>query len=366
MKKLLALVLCSVMLFSACSGGEKPDKGNEPDNNKTAEETEKETEEDKGPDLTGLAINPLTGLYIDEDAAARRTVSVVINNLPKALPQSGIGQADIYYEVLAEGGITRMVVLFQDFNAEKIGPVRSARDYFTYFALDNDAVFVHHGGSPTGYAAIKNRGIADIDGMGCDAFWRDKERVNKPGMYEHSSYISAEGILKSAEKYGYRMTREVEPMFTFAEEEITPEGEDVTAMTLKYSGDQISRFEYDEQKGVYYRYQNGNAHIDDLTGETVSVKNVIVQYANTYVIAGDEAGRREVELVGSGTGYYYTNGRYENITWTKTAYNSPTKWYGSDGKELMLNKGKTFICVYPIGYEVATEGMQTANETPAE
>lgn len=358
MKKILALVLCSAMLFTACSSGKETLKEVEPDTKETAEVPEEEKEPEV--DLTGLAVNPLTGLYIDEDAAARRTVSVVINNLPKALPQSGIGQADIYYEVLAEGGITRMVVLFQDFDAEKIGPVRSARDYFTYFALDNDAIFVHHGGSPTGYAAIRNRGIADIDGMSCGAFWRDKDRVNKPGMYEHSSYIDAEGILESAGNYGLRMTREGEPMFTFSEEERTPIGDDVTALTLKYSGDQISRFEYDAEEGVYYRYQNGSAHIDDLTGETISVKNVIVQYANTYVIAGDDAGRREVELVGSGTGYYYTNGKYENITWTKTAYNSPTKWYGADGKELKLNKGKTFICVYPSGFEVATEGSTAA------
>lgn len=345
MKRFLALTLCAVMLFTACSKDEQTsaeiDNGTE-----ITEETEGNMDE------SNLVKSPLTGLYIvRQESIGRRPVAVVINNAPKALPQSGIGEGEIYYEVLAEGGITRMVVIFNDFDAIKIGPVRSAREYFTYFALDNDALFVHHGGSPTGYSSIKNRGISNIDGMSCSAFWRDQERVNQPGMYEHSSYIDAAGIFESAEEYGYRLESD-EAMFTFAEEEKTLSGEGGKNIELKFSGDQISYFEYNEDDRFYYRYQNGKAHIDELTGETINVKNVIVQFANTYAIAGDEAGRQEVDLVGSGTGYYFTNGSYEPISWTKTSYDSPTKWYGSDGKELELNVGKTFICVYPENYEV--------------
>ncbi len=353
MKKFLALLLGAVMLFSACSS----DKPVSNDNEGSTEIVEEEIEIDP---YEGMAINPLTGEYIDEDAAQRRAVAVVINNLPKALPQSGLGQADIYYEVLAEGGITRLVALFQDFDAEKIGPVRSARDYFTYFALDNDAVFVHHGGSTTGYAAIKNRNVDALDGMSCQAFWRDQYRLNQPGMYEHSSYTDAAGILESAESYGYSLEENDAPMFTFSEEEKTPSGDGAEDILLKYSGEQVSNFVYSDVNGLYYRYQNGEAHIDELTGETITVKNIIVQFANTFVIPGDEAGRREVELVGSGTGYYFTNGGYETISWTKNTYSSPTKWYGSDGQELELNKGKTFICVYPEGYDVTLASLQAA------
>ena len=347
MKKFLVLVLGAVMLFAACSKDE-PVSSEKVENEVTQEVVEVDPYE-------GMAINPLTGLYIDEEDADRRTVAVVINNLPKALPQSGIGLGDVYYEVLAEGGITRMVVFFQNLDAEKIGPVRSARDYFTYFALDNDAVFVHHGGSTTGYEAISRRNIDNIDGMRCQAFWRDPERVNKPGMYEHSSYVDGAGILRSAENAGYSLEANDAPMFKFAEEEKTPTGDGANDIVLKFSPEQISNFVYSDVKGEYYRYQNGNAHIDELTGETIAVKNVIVQFANTFVIPGDDAGRREVELVGSGTGYYFTNGKYETISWTKTSYDSPTKWYGADGKELELNKGKTFICVYPEGFDVVMQ-----------
>jgi len=350
MKKFLALVLCSVMLFSACSSDEPV--LNEVEGNNNVEVTEEIEEPDP---YEGMAINPLTGLYIDEADAHRRAVAVVINNLPKALPQSGIGEADIYYEVLAEGGITRLVALFQSLKSEKIGPVRSARDYFTYFALDNDAVFVHHGGSGTGYEAIKNRSINNLDGMSCQAFWRDQVRFNTPGMYEHSSYTDGAGILESAKDYGYSMAENDAPMFKFSEEEVMPTGEGAVDIMLDFSAEQKSNFVYSESKGEYYRYQSGEAHIDELTGETIAVKNVLVQFANMFVIPGDEAGRREVELVGSGTGYYFTNGKYEAVSWVKNSYSSPTKWYGSDGKELELNKGKTFICVYPEGFNVTLQ-----------
>ena len=148
-----------------------------------------EEEEDPGPDLTGLAMNPLTGHYIDEDLAWRRPLAVVINNINQALPQSGIAQADVIYEVLAEGGVTRLVAIYKEMDAEKIGPVRSTRHYFLDFALNHDAVLVHHGGSPQGYAAISNMGAANLDGMHIvRAFFRDPARAAIPRMIEHSSF----------------------------------------------------------------------------------------------------------------------------------------------------------------------------------
>ena len=341
MKKLVLFIVFAVLVFGGCSK-----KAEEPGEKEEIEEMQEEPKED----LTGKDINPLTGLYIDETAAHRRPVAVTINNLHKALPQSGIAQADLYYETLAEGEITRIVALFQDFDAEKIGPVRSARDYFTYFALDNDAVYIHHGGSETGYAAIANRDVDDIDGMVDAAFWRDKERVNQPGMYEHSSYTNAENIFASWEKKGYRedVKEGLRGMFSFLEEDTDLAG-DKTALdvSLPYSSYQVSQFQYLPEEKLYERYQTGEPQIDDQTGETLKVKNVIIQYANMRVI--DSAGRRDIDLVGSGSGVYITNGKAVDITWSKEKYNTPTKWFDSEGKELKLNKGKTWICVYPNG-----------------
>lgn len=356
MKKVILLLLFGSLLLSGCGQKQKAEAPKEPEPPQVVE-TPKEPEQnapEPEEDLTGKAKNPLTGLYIAEEEAKKRPVAVTINNLHKALPQSGIGEADIIYEVLAEGEITRLVAIFQSLQAEKIGPVRSAREYFTYFALDNDAIYVHHGGSPNGYTAIKKRGVAHIDGMNDGAFWRDKTRANQPGMYEHSSYTSAAGITKSSKEKGFRIEEDegYEGMFRFQEEDTNLKGEPCSVVTLPYSTYQVSEFRYDSNKGMYDRNQSGDPQIDETTGEILSAKNIIIQFANTYVLAGDDAGRRGIDLVGNGDGYYISNAAYIPITWEKGSYNSPTKWYDEKGLELRLNPGKTWICVYPKGQEM--------------
>lgn len=348
MKRFLVFLICIGMAFSSGCGKKKtePTAAQPTTEAKEPEKTDPVKEE---PSFEGMAINPLTGLYIDEDVAKRRPFAVMINNLHKALPQSGIGQADLYYETLAEGEITRIVAVFQDFDAEKIGPVRSARDYFTYFALDNDAFFIHHGGSQTGYGAIKSRGLDSLDGMADKAFWRDQARLNTAGMYEHSSYTDAQDLIESVEAKGYKMERSVEAMFTFYDEDTALGGAalNATDVVIPFSSYQVSEFVYDEDKMLYKRIQSGDEQIDDLTGEAITVKNVIIQQTEISVIPGDDAGRRNVDLVGSGEGIFITNGKARNITWEKDDYSTPTKWYDEKGENLKINTGKTWICVYP-------------------
>lgn len=240
MKKLYIGLVCILLLLTACGKKEAsppvPEEKETQQKDSIESKEEKELEEEKE-DLSGKAVNPLTGLYIEEESAQRRPIAVMINNLHKALPQSGIGQADLIYEALAEGEITRLVAVFQNFDAEKIGPVRSAREYFTYFALDNNAVYVHHGGSETGYSAIRKRGLNAIDGMtDKTAFWRDKARANKPGMYEHSSYVSAEGLLESCANRGFSMENDKQGMFLFFKEDTDLKNDNLAqTITIPYS-----------------------------------------------------------------------------------------------------------------------------------
>lgn len=326
--------------------------------------------------LIGKAINPLTGLYIDEEAAARRPVAVVINNLKKALPQSGLAQADLYYEVLAEGGITRIIPVFQDFNSEKIGPIRSARHYFLDFALDHDAVFVHHGGSQeagaaNAYNAIASLSVNNLDGMRLEgtAFWRDPIRNAQAGMKEHSSYTSAEKIFESMEKLGYRKDRPEDFMlsYLFYDEPSSPRGhEPAFKVTVPFSGAQKSVFEYDEVEKVYKRFQNEEPQIDEETGEQLEVTNILIQFASVYTIAGDTAGRQDATLTGGGDGYLVTNGVVVPITWKKESHHSPTEWYlkavlpeETVEEPILLNKGKTWICVFQKNGSVVFEGPHT-------
>ena len=364
--KKLALLLCSVLLLCGC---QSPAAKTEP-----TQEIEENVEEAQGEENAetvethiGEAISPLTGLWVDQETVQKRPFAVVINNLHKALPQSGIGQADVMYEVLAEGEITRLVAIFQDPDAEKIGPVRSARDYFTYFALDHDAIFVHHGGSEGAYAAIPRRGVEALDGMTDRAFWRDEARASEPGMYEHSSYTDAEGLVASAQRRGYDLEMTKAPMFSFWMENekeagvwLSAKAQEATYVELPYSYDQISQFTYDEQTGLYFRAQSDEPQVDDQTGEQLSFTNVLIQQVETWN-TGDALGHRDMNLVGSGSGIYITQGKAVPIRWEKTAYDAPTQWMEEDGTKLLLQPGKTFLCVYPAGQDFFVGTKEEAN-----
>ncbi len=315
------------------------------------EETEPPKQEEPEENLEGKAKSILTGLYIDEDIVNKRPVAVVINNMKKALPQSGLSQADIIYEVLAEGDITRLVAIFQDFNSDKIGPVRSARDYFIDFAFDNDAIFAHHGGSPQGYETIKSSKIPNLDGMELEGttFWRDKARYSISSMIEHSSYTDASKIEAAIEKKGYRnaIKEDYNSMFEFYNEPQSPSsGEQASEVIVPFSANYTAKFKYNDEEKLYYKFERDNKQIDEETGEQLAVSNIIVQFVKMHIIQGDTYGRRSVSLVSSGEGYIITNGSYAPITWSKGSKFNPTQWFDEDGNKLTLNKGKTWICVY--------------------
>ncbi|MBC7961012.1 MAG: DUF3048 domain-containing protein, partial [Vallitaleaceae bacterium] len=179
----------------------------------TTQVTEEVTEVEPGvPEVDlhlGQAINPLTGLYISEEAAKRRPIGIMINNLKDALPQSGIAQADIIFETMVEGAICRLFAVFQDFDSTKIGPIRSARHYFLDFAFDYDALYVHYGQSPQAQAAIVQlqapamNGLSYLDTIMC---FQDPERVRP-----HSTYTSFDGLMAAWDEVDFR--KELKPDF---------------------------------------------------------------------------------------------------------------------------------------------------------
>jgi len=294
------------------------------------------------------AINPLTGLYISKEAALRRPIGIMINNLKAAQPQSGIGQADIIYETLVEGDICRLFAVFQDFDAEKIGPIRSARHYFLDFAFDFDAIYVHYGQSPQADIAISNLGAPNLNGLSwLDTImcFQDPERVRP-----HSTYTSYEGLMAGWDKKEYRkeLNTEIESKFTFSEEDYTPETlVNAKVVSLPYSSYNQPWFEYNDTEGLYYRFQFNEEQIDVETNEQLKFKNIIIQLVDIWRISGDTEGRLDMDLIATGTGYYISNAKVIPITWEKTSHESPTKYYNEDGSELLLNKGKTWIAVFP-------------------
>lgn len=327
----------------------------DPDPEPVEEETQ-EPEEDEVPvepeveeiDLTGMAINPLTGLYIHEEVVSRRAIGVMINNHSKALPQSGLAQADIIYETLVEGGIARLLAIYKDFDADKIGPIRSARHYYLDFTFDHDALYVHYGQSPQADVAISNLNAPNMNGLGyLDTVmcFQDPERVRP-----HSTYVSYDGLMAAWDREKYRTTHNdgFVNKFNFSKEPLIFEnGQSAEKVTLDYSYYQYAWFDYAADTEKYMRNQFKGPHVDVETGEQLSVDNIIVQIADIWVIKGDTEGRLNVDLVSKGEGYYISKGVAIPITWSKNSHYDPTQYYMEDGSPLLMNPGKTWISVFP-------------------
>lgn len=349
------LIIIASFLLVACSRGSNAETFVQDENVvppsvmiTLEEEEENEPEEEILSPHHDMAISHLTGHYISIDAYNRRPFAVVFNNETRALPQSGLMQADIIYEVLAEGATTRIVAIFQSTEAERIGPIRSTRHYFSDFAMNHDAVLIHHGGSPQAYTSIRNLGLDHVDGMRYDGtvFWRDPVRRAERGL-ENSSYTSTENILAHAEDADIRLDISEEfAMFSFFEEPTTPSGAEAsTFISVPFVASNVAEFRFCEDTNLYYKYKFGNPQLDEETGEQLSVTNILVQITTITGIPGDTEGRRNVTLVGSGEGYLITNGSHIPIRWEKESREAPTQWFFEDGSPLTINIGRTWICV---------------------
>ncbi len=294
----------------------------------------------------GEAKSYLSGEWIDEDIANQRPFAVMYGNTNESgvLPQSGIGSADIIYEVTVEGGITRLMALFQDYaKIEKIESVRSCRLYFLEFASEYDAFYGHWGQSK--YAKSALSAYEDLDGMSSTLYglmyFRDSAK-----SAPHNGYTTGEGIVSGIEAMGYEKYHDsdYEGHFTFAEdddENTLSDGEDAGYIMPGYSVNK-PWFEYDETSGLYMRYQFGSAQTDALTSEQLGFKNIIFEYINEGYM---DSKTLNIPTNGSGNGKFFTNGKMIDITWSKETTSSVTHYYEADGDEITLNQGKTWICV---------------------
>ncbi|MBR6740749.1 MAG: DUF3048 domain-containing protein [Clostridia bacterium] len=315
----------------------------------TSESTPPVTTEDTTP-VTPSRINYLTGLPLDygEDGTRRPTL-VVINNIRIALPQSGLVDADVIYEVEAEANITRLLAVY--YNPEKvsrIGTVRSTRSVIVNITLGLDAVMVHAGGSP--------QALADIERLGCTAinaqrygttFYYDEDRMDQKGM-EHSLYTTGTKLMtrwNTLRANGTRTTLKqgYDSPFTFAAEEYIPVGQSAQRVQTVYGvvNPYAPFFYFNKETDTYYRYEFGTYHIDENTGEQLSFKNILALSVPSKVV--DSEGRRQFEDVGTGTGYYISNGTAVQIYWSKASETSPMVYKNLDGSILELNPGKTFV-----------------------
>lgn len=284
-----------------------------------------------------------------------RPYAVMINNLNEARAiQSGLSKAFIVYEMIVEGGITRYLALFKDVNVTSIGSVRSARHYYLDYVLENDAIFVHWGWSPQAQEDVKDLKINNVNGLTYEGTYFYRFNPIKIAT-EHTGFTKTELLDKAVNKLKYRKETNGDLLLNYSNESVDLTKFSVTSatdVTIKYSNYTINNYVYNKETQKYDRFVNGNEHKDYATNEQLSVKNIIVYKVKNYLMANDPKGRQVLENIGSGKGYYITEGKSVEITWEKASRESQTKYYFEDGTELNVNKGNTFIQIMPTTGEL--------------
>lgn len=355
----LSALLCVLMLLSACGAP----AGGSQSASQSAEPSVSALAPVSVPDPEPVFANPLTGEETSTDLSAQRPVAIMLNNLKKALPQLGVSQADLIYEAPAEGGITRMMAVFQSLDGVgNLGSVRSARPYYVEMAAGLDAIYIHAGGSDGAYASIKKLSVSNIDGVngphGGTMFWRDAARRKNAG-FEHSLLTSGERIqaLLSGKLSSMRQTHEAGyalPL-SFTADGTPTAGNAAHTITLHWSNYKTGVFRYDTASGTYLVEEYGAPYVDGNTDTQVAVTNVLVIHTGVKNIPGDTDGRKDISLTGSGTGYFACGGKYIPIRWEKSSATAPFRFLTADGQPLSLGVGKSYINVadpsYPLTFE---------------
>lgn len=317
------------------------------------------------------AVNPLTGVRdLEFDAENARPVAIMINNIKTAWSvQTGLGSADIIYETMVEGGITRLMAVYKDCSrAPEIGTIRSARYSYGELAFAHDAIYVSNGADQRYFVPFYKEIGLNWYNLGSK---NGGYRVKNGKALEHTMYTTGERLNKGFDKYGLRRTIKPSaagPMFDFNDPDspTVPSGGACKSVTVVFSGRYKSGYTYDAKTGLYLKTQGGEPHSDYRTGEQLAVKNVFVLFAD--VSAFPDGYHMKTDLTG-GEGYYVSQGGYMNIKWSKGDPASPIKITDAGGKPVKVNAGTSWISLTDTGNRskcVIDSGLQSGSSSSGE
>lgn len=313
------------------------------------------------PTKTGPSANQnlLTGIDdLSQEAIGKRPVAVMINNVEDALPQYGIAEADIIFELPVEGNLTRLMAIYGDYTAmPDICAIRSCRYYYPAIAKGFDAFYIHWGSDQTILEYVNSLNIDRYDGMANphNLFGRDSSRQRAGYAMEHTGYFKGTEFAAAVEADGKRtdlLESKKGTAFQFCnfDETVTPAGDTCNKVHINF-GAATATLNYDAEKKVYTKNINGHAHIDGNTGEALTFTNVFVLETTNTV--KDEAGHRKIDWAGSNSsvGYYISNGAVEKIHWSKAngKESEYLRFYKESGEELVINRGKSYIAYTSAG-----------------
>ncbi|MCX7709902.1 MAG: DUF3048 domain-containing protein [Clostridia bacterium] len=351
LKKLAIFLLILILaLTAACAGDTKGGKTTEtmkeePKETKVVPEPVKPQEPKSEPPKESKSdfLFPKEGI---------RPFAVMIDNEGlKSLPQGGLDKAQVIYEIIVEGGETRLMPVFWGTEPTMIGSVRSSRHYFLDYAMEHDAIYVHFGWSPMAQRDISKFKINNINGVanGGEIFWD----LTKDKYNWQDSYTSAEKIKEYIKKANYRTNSDSKPVFQYnnSDMELTA-GSMAQKIDITYSAGYTCGFEYDTASKMYKRIRKGKPQIERVTEAQLTAKNIIVQTVGSNTIKGDDKGRQEIANLGTGNGWLITDGKAQKIKWSKESRPSQTKYVDESGNAIKLNPGQTWVQIVPAGGRV--------------
>lgn len=292
------------------------------------------------------ARRAIDGVFVDLEQANNLPFAVVVENLVQARPQAGLDKANVVYEALAEGGITRFLAVYAGGdNAERIGPVRSARPYFLDWVREYDALFAHAGGSPEALKRIPQLQIRDLNQFGNGSyFWRDTER-RKTLPLEHTLYTSTRLLSLAQRDQNQPLVGTYTP-WQFADDPVdtarpsTPQTVTIDFSTFNYK----VTYQYDRATNSYERLMAEKPHTME-DGTALHAKNVVVLFVPASL--ADDKGRLTMQTTGEGKAVVFHSGAAVDGVWKKASAEDRTMLYDATGQEMTLTAGATWVEIVP-------------------
>ncbi len=355
MKRFFAVLLALMLLLSACGGAPAETTAPPTTVPETTVPVTTAPEETTVPPTTQptepapVDTHPLTGEALEEVFTLRPT-AIMMNNLSKAVPQCGISKADMLYEIVAEGSVTRFMAIFSDISqVDVIGPVRSVRPYFVRVAQHYGAILSSAGGSDEAYDLIDSLDWDYLSGIANAGSWfyRDQWRRENRG-FEHSLMTTGEKLSKAIEKFKFNTTLENADYGLTFDESAVLNGENAAKITVWfYNNGKKTTMTYDAATGLYTMSQHGATSLDGNDDSTVTFRNLLVLEADTSV--KDKKGHLEVQMTGKGKGYFARDGKIIPIQWSRENYNSNYVYTDMEGNPISFGIGKSYVAIVPDG-----------------
>lgn len=302
------------------------------------------------PEETRIA-NPINGVFYSRKEAEvwrnRSSMAVMVENSTLARPQRGLSKADIVYEALAEGDITRFMAVFL-VNSSQVGPVRSAREYYIDWALEYGAAYAHWGGNEYVRAlAAQTFGKKDLDqfAVGSAAFYR----IPANSRSEHSGFSNTDKLWEVLTSRGANSKSEITSWKFKEDKPVSPPTNPVINIGLK--GAYSVRWDYDAASNSYKRFNGGQPHMDSEYSVQITVKSVAVAFLNYSGMkeVTPSVFNRAVQTVGSGPAKVFRDGTIVDGTWKKETREGRTKFFDNDGNEVEFNRGQIWMEMIPTG-----------------